>query len=168
MNADASNITATAQLAGKYLTFALADEEYGLPVLRVREIIKMMDITAVPRTPAYVRGVINLRGRVISIIDLRRKFDLPPCEPGPTSCIIVVAAHAAHVGLLVDRVSEVADIGAADIAPPPPLGAGARTEYLVGVAKSGARVRLLLDISRVIDAGDLAAAGAPSGAPTAA
>jgi len=154
--------------AGKYVTFFLGDEEYGMEILAVHEIIGVLPMTRVPRTPPFVRGVINLRGRVISIIDLRRKFDLPPCEPGPTSCIIVVAAHAAHVGLLVDRVSEVADIGAADIAPPPPLGAGARTEYLVGVAKSGARVRLLLDISRVIDAGDLAAAGAPSGAPTAA
>ena len=154
--------------AGKYVTFFLGDEEYGMEILAVHEIIGVLPMTRVPRTPPFVRGVINLRGRVISIIDLRRKFDLPPCEPGPTSCIIVVAAHAAHVGLLVDRVSEVADIGAADIAPPPPLGAGARTEYLVGVAKSRARVRLLLDISRVIDAGDLAAAGAPSGAPTAA
>ncbi|HEX5179277.1 MAG TPA: chemotaxis protein CheW [Gemmatimonadaceae bacterium] len=154
--------------AGKYVTFFLGAEEYGMEILAVHEIIGVLPMTRVPRTPPFVRGVINLRGRVISIIDLRRKFDLPPCEPGPTSCIIVVAAHAAHVGLLVDRVSEVADIGAADIAPPPPLGAGARTEYLVGVAKSGARVRLLLDISRVIDAGDLAAAGAPSGAPTAA
>ena len=154
--------------AGKYVTFFLGDEEYGMEILAVHEIIGVLPMTRVPRTPPFVRGVINLRGRVISIIDLRRKFDLPPCEPGPTSCIIVVAAHAAHVGLLVDRVSEVADIGAADIAPPPPLGAGARTEYLVGVAKSGARVRLLLDISRVIDAGDLAAAGTPSGAPTAA
>ncbi|HSC32293.1 MAG TPA: chemotaxis protein CheW [Gemmatimonadaceae bacterium] len=154
--------------AGKYVTFFLGDEEYGMEILAVHEIIGVLPMTRVPRTPPFVRGVINLRGRVISIIDLRRKFELPACEPGPTSCIIVVAAHAAHVGLLVDRVSEVADIGAADIAPPPPLGAGAHTDYLVGVAKSGARIRLLLDISRVIDAGDLAAAGAPGGAPTAA
>ncbi len=154
--------------AGKYLTFFLGAEEYGMEIRAVHEIIGLLPITRVPRTPPVVRGVTNLRGRVISILDLRRKFDLPPVEPGPTSCIIVVAAHAAHVGLLVDRVSEVADIAAADIAPPPPLGGGAQTDYLVGIAKSAARVRLLLDISRIIDAGDVAAAGPGSGAPTAA
>jgi len=153
--------------AGKYLTFFLGAEEYGMAILAVHEIIGMLPITRVPRTPPFVRGVVNLRGRVISILDLRRKFDLPTVEPGPTSCIIVVAAHAAQVGVLVDRVSEVADIAAGDIEPPPPLGAGVQTEYLVGIAKSGARVRLLLDIARVIDAGDLAA-GADVGAPTAA
>lgn len=153
--------------AGKYLTFFLGAEEYGMEILAVHEIIGVLPITRVPRTPPFVRGVINLRGRVISILDLRRKFDLPAVEPGPTSCVIVVAAHAAHVGLLVDRVSEVADIAAGDIEPPPPLGAGVQTDYLVGIAKSAARVRLLLDISRVIDAGDVAAA-APGGAPTAA
>ena len=139
-----------------------------MEILAVHEIIGVLPITRVPCTPLFVRGVINLRGRVISILDLRRKFDLPALEPGPTSCIIVVAAHAAQVGLLVDRVSEVADIAAGDIEPPPPLGAGAKTDYLVGVATSAERVRLLLDISRVIDAGDLAAAGRDGGAPTAA
>ncbi|HEV2179118.1 MAG TPA: chemotaxis protein CheW [Gemmatimonadaceae bacterium] len=153
--------------AGKYLTFFLGAEEYGMEILAVHEIIGVLPITRVPRTPPFVRGVINLRGRVISILDLRRKFDLPAVEPGPTSCIIVVAAHAAHVGLLVDRVSEVADIAPNDIEPPPPLGAGVQTDYLVGIAKSAPRVRLLLDISRVIDAGDVAPAG-PPGAPTAA
>lgn len=153
--------------AGKYLTFFLGAEEYGMEILAVHEIIGVLPITRVPRTPPFVRGVINLRGRVISILDLRRKFDLPAVEPGPTSCIIVVAAHAAHVGLLVDRVSEVADIAPNDIEPTPPLGAGVQTDYLVGIAKSAARVRLLLDISRVIDAGDVAPAG-PAGAPTAA
>ncbi|HKT08733.1 MAG TPA: chemotaxis protein CheW [Gemmatimonadaceae bacterium] len=154
--------------AGKYLTFFLGAEEYGMEILAVHEIIGVLPITRIPRTPPFVRGVINLRGRVISILDLRRKFDLPAAEPGPTSCIIVVVAHAAHVGLLVDRVSEVADIAAGDIEPPPPLGGGSHTTYLVGIAKSAARVRLLLDISRVIDAGDLAAAGPDGGAPTAA
>ena len=153
---------------GKYLTFFLGAEEYGMEIRAVHEIIGVLPITRVPRTPPVVRGVINLRGRVISILDLRRKFDLPPVEPGPTSCIIVVAAPAAHVGLLVDRVSEVADIAATDIAPPPPLGGGAQTDYLLGIAKSAARVRLLLDISRVIDAGDVAAAAPGGSAPTAA
>lgn len=154
--------------AGKYLTFFLGAEEYGMEILAVHEIIGVLPITRVPRTPPFVRGVINLRGRVISILDLRLKFDLPAIEPGPTSCIIVVAAHAAHVGLLVDRVSEVADIGAPDIEPPPPLGAGVRTDYLLGIAKSAARVRLLLDITRVIDAADLAAVGPAAGSTTAA
>lgn len=154
--------------AGKYLTFFLGAEEYGMEILAVHEIIGVLPITRVPRTPQFVRGVINLRGRVISILDLRLKFDLPAIEPGPTNCIIVVAAHAAHVGLLVDRVSEVADIGAQDIEPPPPLGAGVRTDYLLGIAKSAARVRLLLDITRVIDAADLAPVGPAAGSTTAA
>ena len=152
--------------AGKYLTFFLGAEEYGMEILAVHEIIGVLPITRVPRTPPFVRGVINLRGRVISILDLRRKFDLPAVEPGPTSCIIVVAAHAAHVGLLVDRVSEVADIAAGDIEPAPALGAGGQSDYVVGIATSAARVRLLLDIARVIDAGDVAAAGSAGGAPT--
>lgn len=150
--------------AGKYLTFFLGAEEYGMEILAVHEIIGVLPITRVPRTPPFVRGVINLRGRVITILDLRLKFDLPAADPGPTSCIIVVAAHAAHVGLLVDRVSEVADIGAGDIEPPPSLGAGVHTDYLVGIAKSASRVRLLLDITRVIDAGDLADAGSTTAA----
>lgn len=154
--------------AGKYLTFFLGAEEYGMEILAVHEIIGVLPITRVPRTPPFVRGVINLRGRVISILDLRLKFDLPAVDPGPTSCIIVVAAHAAHVGLLVDRVSEVADIAAGDIEPPPSLGAGVHTDYLVGIAKSASRVRLLLDITRVIDASDLAGSGAAAGSPTAA
>jgi len=153
---------------GKYLTFFLGAEEYGMEILAVHEIIGVLPITRVPRTPPFVRGVINLRGRVISIIDLRLKFDLPAVDAGPTSCIIVVAAHAAQVGLLVDRVSEVADIAAADIEPPPPLGAGIHTDYLVGIAKSPSRVRLLLDIGRVIDAHDIPAGAPGAGAPTAA
>lgn len=144
-------------IAGKYLTFFLGTEEYGIAILKVQEIIGLLPITRVPRTPPFVRGVVNLRGRVIAIIDLRLKFDMPAAEAGPTSCIIVVQSSAAHIGLLVDRVSEVSDIAAADIEPPPALGAAVRTDYLLGIGKTGPRVRLLLDIDRVLDARDAAA-----------
>ncbi|HXY29421.1 MAG TPA: chemotaxis protein CheW [Gemmatimonadaceae bacterium] len=142
--------TAAPHVTGKYLTFYLGDEEYGLQILKVQEIIGLLPITRVPRTPAFVSGVINLRGRVIPIIDLRRKFGMEVMEPGPRSCVIVVQSGGVHMGLLVDRVSDVADIPAADIAPPPPFGASVRTDFLLGIGKSGSRIRLLLDIDQVL------------------
>jgi len=166
---DAANPgTRSPATAGKYLTFFLGAEEYGIAILKVQEIIGLLPITRVPRTPAFVRGVVNLRGRVIAIVDLRLKFDMPAAEPGAKSCIIVVQANGAHLGLLVDRVSEVADIAAADIEPPPPLGAAVRTDYLLGIGKSGPRVRLLLDIDCVLGARDLAVVASLAHEPDAA
>ena len=107
--------------AGKYLTFALAQEEYGVPVLKVREIIKMMDITGVPQVPAHVKGVINLRGKVIPIVDLRLKFNLPTQDYTERTCIIVVEvelqARRIMLGMIVDYVSEVLNISTDEIEP---------------------------------------------------
>ncbi len=161
---------------GKFLTFYLADEEYGVEILKVQEIIGMQPITRVPRTPAFIRGVINLRGKVIPIMDLRERFGMaPPAAADEAAnalrCIIVVqvamapaagadaavAAPVVPVGIVVDRVSEVAAIAAADVEDAPSFGASVRTEYLLGLGKANGRVKLLLDIDRVLAADELSA-----------
>jgi purine-binding chemotaxis protein CheW len=148
-----ATITALAA-PGKYLTFALADEEYGLPVLKVREIIKMMEITQVPKVPPHVKGVINLRGKVIPIVDLRLKFGFPPQEATERTCIIVVDAALnggrSSLGFVVDGVSEVMNITADEIEPTPDFGEQFNTAYLQGVAKRGSHVKMLLDLDRVL------------------
>jgi purine-binding chemotaxis protein CheW len=146
-----------AALAGKYMTFKLADEEYGLEILKVREIIGLMDITRVPRTPPYVRGVINLRGKVIPVVDLRQKFGMPACEPTEQTVIIVVqyswADRAVTMGILVDQVLEVRSIDGANIEPPPTLAESAiDAQCILGVGKADKRVVFLLDIGRVLGA----------------
>lgn len=151
------NSTVSAPLAaaagrhgGKFLTFFLASEEYGLEILKVREIIGMMPITRVPRTPEHMRGVINLRGKVIPVIDLRIRFGLQPTEQSQRTCIIVVQAGGVEFGVVVDRVSEVANVASEDIEDAPSFGAEVGTEYLLGIAKSSGRVKLLLDIDQVL------------------
>jgi len=139
---------------GKYLTFFLAGEEYGLEILAVHEIIGMLPITRVPRTPPYVRGVINLRGKVISIVDLRAKFGLDAAA-APETCIIVVQVHGVPMGVLVDRVSEVVHIAPGDMEDTPSFGADVETGYLLGIGKVNGRVRLLLDIERVLSTQDI-------------
>ncbi len=141
---------APADLAGKYLTFVLADEFYGLEILTVREIIQMCKITPVPRTPEYVKGVINLRGMVIPIIDLRRQFGLAEKEYTDRTCIIVVKLGGREVGLIVDEVWEVLDIAGEDIEPTPELGTGVDTEFILGISKTAERVTILLDITQVL------------------
>lgn len=143
------------QLAGKYMTFKLADEAYGVEILKVREIIGLMDITRVPRTPEFLRGVINLRGKVIPVIDLRLKFGMPRTEPTDQTVIIVVQYAAEGkdltMGLLVDQVLEVLSIEANQIDPPPSFGAaGCDVEFILGVGKAQDRVIFLLDIGRVL------------------
>jgi len=139
---------------GKYLTFTLADEDYGLEILKVREIIGMMDITAVPQTPEYVKGVINLRGRVIPVIDLRLKFGLEAAEYGERTCIIVVEVQSHHgsiqMGVVVDSVSEVLNISGDDIEPSPSFGTRLKTQYILGIAKAKGTIKILLDIDRVL------------------
>ncbi|HET9267486.1 MAG TPA: chemotaxis protein CheW [Vicinamibacterales bacterium] len=139
---------------GKYLTFALADEEYALPVLKVREIIKMMEITQVPKVPPHVKGVINLRGKVIPIVDLRLKFGFPPQDATERTCIIVVDAALnggrSSLGFVVDGVNEVMNIAAEEIEPTPDFGEQVNTTYMQGVAKRGAHVKMLLDLDRVL------------------
>ena len=139
---------------GKYLTFSLADEEYGIGILKVREIIGMMVITPVPQTPAFVRGVINLRGQVIPVMDLRLKFDLPEIEYTERTSIIVVEVASRkgkiQIGIVVDSVSEVVNIKIEDIEDTPTFGAAVDTAYILGMAKMEDGVKILLDIDRVL------------------
>ena len=140
--------------AGTYLTFDLVDELYGVDILKVREIIGMMDITPVPQAQDFVKGLLNLRGRVIPILDLRLKFGLVEAEHTDRTAIIVVeiSLHTGPVqmGILVDTVSEVVHIEAEDIEPAPEFGARMRTEYILGMAKIKGRVVILLDIGHVL------------------
>ncbi|HTZ19027.1 MAG TPA: chemotaxis protein CheW [Dissulfurispiraceae bacterium] len=140
----------TARAGGKFLTFFLAGEEYGIAILKVHEIIGMMPITSVPRTPVHVRGVINLRGKVIPIIDLRLKFGMPGQTQTSETCIIVVTVHGIEIGIVVDRVSEVLNISGADIEDAPSFGAEVITDYILGIGKSQGKVKILLDIDRVL------------------
>ena len=140
--------------AGKYLTFTLGHEEYGLPVLKVREIIKVMDITQVPQVPGHVRGVINLRGKVIPVIDLRRKFGLVATEYTEQTCIIVadvdLTPAKVMMGVVVDSVSEVLNIAGPEIDDTPGFGGQNATDYLLGLAKVKGMVKILLDLDRVL------------------
>lgn len=133
---------------GKFLTFFLAKEEYGFEILKVHEIITLLPVTPVPRMPSHLLGVINLRGKIIPVVDLRLKLGLPPLKD--QDCIIIVRAHNIEVGVTVDRVSEVANIGDHDIEEVPSFGEGATGEDLLGIAKSDGHVRLLLDIDKVL------------------
>jgi purine-binding chemotaxis protein CheW len=149
------------QLAGKYMTFQLAAEDYGVEILKVREIIGLMEITRVPRVPGFVRGVINLRGRVIPVIDLRLKFGMAPTEATEQTVIIVVhcqvAGRALTMGVLVDRVLEVLNIEGAQIEPPPDLGDVAIDgDFILGVGKAAHRVVFLLDIAKVLSGAEAA------------
>ena len=142
---------------GKYLTFALANEEYGLEILKVREIIGYMEITAVPQTPAYVKGVINLRGQVIPVVNLRTKFGMETTDTTEETCIIVVETgqkgHSFSTGIVVDHVEEVLDIAGEDIEEAPQFGSTVNTDFILGMGKIGESVKILLDIDRVL-AGD--------------
>ena len=139
---------------GKYLTFSLADEEYGLGILKVKEIIGMMPVTSIPRTPEYVKGVINLRGKVIPVLDLRLRFGIAASDYTERTCIIVVEIQkgggAIMVGIVVDSVSEVLNIKGEEIEATPTFGAKLNTDYILGMAKVENRVKILLDIDRVL------------------
>jgi purine-binding chemotaxis protein CheW len=139
---------------GKYLTFALAHEEYGLEILKVREIIGYMEITAVPQTPSYIKGVINLRGQVIPVVDLRTKFGMETTEVTEQTCIIVVeitqSGRKFNTGIVVDRVQEVLDISGNDIEEAPQFGGSVDTDFILGMAKIGESVKILLDIDKVL------------------
>ena len=150
--------TAVARIAqaGKFLSFVLGEEEYGLEILKVQEINGMMDITRVPRTPDYVKGVINLRGRVIPILSLRRKFSMPLIEDTEKTCIIVVQVQHQDtqltMGIIVDEVSEVLNISEGQIEPPPSFGGGMdEADFITGMGKLEDKVVILLDIDRVLD-----------------
>lgn len=136
--------------AGKYLTFALGHEEYGLGILDVREIIGLMDITSVPKVPDYVKGVINLRGKVIPVIDLRLKFLLPKVDYTNETCIIVLNVGSTLMGIVVDRVCEVLDIMQDNIEPPPSFEKNADAGFITGMGKVGDKIKILLDICNVL------------------
>lgn len=149
-----------ARLAGKYMTFKLSNEEYGLGILKVREIIGLMDITHVPRTPDFVRGVINLRGKVIPVVDLRLKFDMERIEPTDQTVIIVVQYSHLNtdltMGILVDEVVEVLDVAADQIEPPPSFGASiVQTDFIMGIGKADKRMIFLIEIGKVLTVEEL-------------
>jgi purine-binding chemotaxis protein CheW len=147
------------KLAGKYLTFRLAEEEFGLEILKVREIIGLMGITKVPKMPPYIRGIINLRGEIIPVLELRAKFDMETSADTEQTCIIVVDVrrneNTVRMGILVDAVSEVLDIKENDIQEAPAFGRNVDTNFILGIGKIKGAVKLLLDIDRVLTAGDL-------------
>ncbi|MCP4575953.1 MAG: purine-binding chemotaxis protein CheW [Deltaproteobacteria bacterium] len=148
---------------GKYLTFTLADEEYGIGILKVKEIIGMLPITSVPQTPDFVKGVFNLRGKVIPVVDLRRRFGMEEMEYTERTCIIVVEIDSQTgtimMGIVVDSVSEVLNIQGRDIEDAPTFGASLDTDYILGMAKMEGDVKILLDIDRVLKADEVATLG---------
>lgn len=139
---------------GKYLTFTLADCEYGISILKIKEIIGMIDVTTVPQTPDYIKGVVNLRGKVIPVVDLRLRFGIEYNEYTDRTCIIVVEMDGVSgtilTGIVVDAVSEVLNIKADDIENTPAFGVKLETEYILGMAKMDHNVSILLDIDRVL------------------
>ena len=146
------------QKAGKYLTFMLADEYYGIEILKVIEIVGMMEITTVPRMPTFVKGVANLRGKVIPVVDLRLKFGMPEGEPTATSCIIVVLVGEAEMGIIVDNVLEVQEISADEIEEKrPPLALRSTPRFILGIGKAGGKIAILLDIDKVLTEQEFAA-----------
>ena len=147
-------VAATAT-GGKFLTFFLDREEYGIEILSVREIIGLLPVTPVPQTPYYVQGVINLRGQVIPVVDLRLKFDMEPIDSTEETCIIVVQTGGAQLGIIVDKVSEVLDIPTRDIVDAPTLGTEINTDYIMGIGKSEGRVTLLLDIGMIFPSSEV-------------
>ena len=159
--AESSTAVDMSKLAGKYLTFRLDIEEFGLEILKVQEIIKMMDITRVPRTPSFVRGVINLRGKVIPVVDLRLKFDMETRESTDKTCIIVVSVKRSNgsviMGIIVDEVSEVMDVAGESIEPPPQFGGAVDTAFILGMGKVGERVVTLMDVDKVLSGEEVAA-----------
>lgn len=147
-------VKAIALRTGKYLTFTLEDETYGISILKVKEIIGMMSITSVPRTPEFIKGVINLRGKVIPVIDLRLKFGIAPAPYSERTCIIVVEMDAdtatTLIGIVVDAVSEVLNIREEEIEETPAFGTQLDTDYILGMAKMEGGVKILLNIDQVL------------------
>jgi len=149
--------------ADKFLSFHIGDEEYGVEILKVREIIGIIDITPLPKTPDYVKGVINLRGKIIPVIELRRKFCLPSVDFTEATCVIVVEVEDAdsgdefQMGVIVDTVSEVLDIPPDQIEPAPRFGQQMATDFILGMGKIRDKVVILLEINRIMTSQDLAA-----------
>jgi len=141
------------------VTFRLGNEEFSLDILRVQEIIRHMELTRVPRTPDFVEGVINLRGRVIPVLDLRKRFGLPAGEKTHETRIIVVDVDDKTVGFKVDAVSEVLRIPADTVEPPPPLVTSIESDYIKGVGKLDGRLLILLDVAKILSRSEKDALG---------
>ncbi|GJQ58780.1 MAG: purine-binding chemotaxis protein CheW [Candidatus Scalindua sp. AMX11] len=140
---------------GKFLTFVINKEEYGIEILKVREIIGVIGITPVPQTPDYLKGVINLRGKVIPIIDLRLKFSMQEEEHKQETCIIVVEVNNAPIGIIVDNVSEVLDIRGEEVEDTPQFGHNIDTDYITGLGKAKEKIIILLDIEKVLSSEEI-------------
>jgi purine-binding chemotaxis protein CheW len=153
-------IQATVEREGKYLTFTMAEEEYGIGILKIKEIIGMMPFTTVPQTPKFVKGVINLRGKVIPVVDLRLRFGMESIDYTERTCIIVVeiegTTDTVQIGIVVDSVSEVLNVDVEEIEDTPTFGTKLNTDYILGMAKMEGGVKILLDIDRVLSADDIA------------
>lgn len=153
-----SNVAALSKSAnataagGKYLNFHLGNEAYSLPILQVREIIRLSPVTPVPRMPAFVKGVINLRGKIVPVMDLRDRLNRYPVEYSERACIVVIqASSSGHFGVIVDSVDDVSNIAQEDIDPPPEFGFELSTDFIMGVAKTKTEVKIILDIHRVLN-----------------
>lgn len=147
----------------QYLTFQLAGEEYALGILRVREIIQWQEVTRVPTAPAPIRGVLNLRGSVVPVVDLGIRFGLGATEPTRRTCIVIVEVEREEggqtvMGIVADAVSQVMDLGEGDIEPPPSFGTRMRVEFLEGMARMGDRFALVLDVDRLLSTAELLSA----------
>jgi purine-binding chemotaxis protein CheW len=158
-NTMGQEVNVKAEREGKYLTFSMAAEEYGIGILKVKEIIGMMAITMIPQTPPYVKGVINLRGKIIPVVALRLKFGMEEIDYTDRTCIIVVEVKTntgnVLMGLVVDGVSEVLNIRNAEIEDTPTFGSSLKTDFILGMAKAGNGVKILLDIDKVISAREM-------------
>jgi purine-binding chemotaxis protein CheW len=145
----------------QYLTFFIGDDEYAVGILRVREIIQYDAVTRVPKTPSWVRGVINLRGSVVPVVDLAVKFGLPESLPTKSTCIVIIETEIegerAIMGVLADAVSQVVDLPPSEVQAPPTLGTRVRVDYLVGMGRSGKKFVLILDVDKVLSADEVLA-----------
>jgi purine-binding chemotaxis protein CheW len=162
MNANISSSAATEP--AQYLTFLLAQEQFAIGILGIKEIIEFEGVTEVPMMPPCVRGVINLRGAVVPVIDLLARFGRPPSPVTKRTCVVIVEAGGDSgerqvMGLLVDAVNEVLDIAAADIEPPPAFGARLRSDFIQGVGKVRGKFVLLLDVDRTLSIDEIAGLG---------
>ncbi|MGE4503968.1 MAG: chemotaxis protein CheW [Desulfovibrionaceae bacterium] len=147
----------------KYLTFQIGDEDYGIEIRHVTEIIGIQKITEVPDMPAFVKGVINLRGQVIPVMDVRTRFHMEPREYDDRTCVIVVRINESAIGMVVDTVNEVADIPEDAVSPPPMVSKGEGSRYLQGMGKIGGEVKILLDVNRLLHDEDLTRIAAAAG-----
>jgi purine-binding chemotaxis protein CheW len=135
---------------GMYFIFELAGEEYGLEILQVREIIALMPLTAIPQVPVHIKGVVNLRGKVIPVVDLRLKFGFPAVDYTAENCIIILSIGDLLIGVIVDRVCDVVTIGQDLIEPPPGFNASLCLDFITGIGRIGDKVKILLNINKVL------------------